>query len=91
MVVVARLDGLGAFLETTLAQVVWGGAGCAVMEHEAVAFDGCAGAADLRVVRREPFSRSANFVVRVATFPHQLGRCGSLVAVVGVWQLPGGV
>lgn len=40
VVVVTDFDGLGAFLETTLAQVFWGGPGGVVVEPEAVTLGG---------------------------------------------------
>lgn len=43
------------------------------VEPEAVALGGGGGAVDLRVVRREAFSRSATLIVRVTTFSTRTG------------------
>lgn len=63
------LESLEAFLNTTLTQVCWEGAGGVVVEPEALAAAGSGeGAADRRLVRREAFFTFATFMVSVAIF-----------------------
>lgn len=60
-------EGFGGFLDTTLARLCCRGVGV-VVAGPGGACGGGGGAADLSLVRREAFSRSANLLLWVATF-----------------------